>query len=195
MSAAQGFQRSLVLCDALVTGRLVRESVNAVGVVLVPRNEVLTSRRALAQEAGCAVASVEYRRVGAGGGWPTTLTDTARAVDFLPSLANAALGAQIDLSCVAYAGHSAGGHLALWAAARHRLPTGPGPPAEPTLLPPFEESSRSPRRLTSRQPMLSAAVAARSPPSSAATRPPSRNATPSQPERPSTRYPVLVTST
>ncbi|MFE1293800.1 alpha/beta hydrolase fold domain-containing protein [Streptomyces sp. NPDC058731] len=98
------------------------------------RRHVEPFARALAQEAGCAVASVEYRRVGAGGGWPTTLTDTARAVDLLPSLANAAVGAQIDLSCVAYAGHSAGGHLALWAAARHRLPTGsPGrtdtPPA------------------------------------------------------------------
>ncbi|KUJ66993.1 hypothetical protein ACZ90_31745 [Streptomyces albus subsp. albus] len=80
--------------------------------------------RALVHETGCAVASVEYRRVGAGGGWPTTCTDTARAVDLLPRLAQEAAPGRIDIDRVAYAGHSAGGHLALWAATRHRLPEG-----------------------------------------------------------------------
>ncbi|MEU8616359.1 alpha/beta hydrolase [Streptomyces sp. NPDC048623] len=80
--------------------------------------------RALVRDTGYAVASVEYRRVGAGGGWPTTLTDTARAVDRLPQLAAEASPGRIDPTRVAYAGHSAGGHLALWAATRHRLPAG-----------------------------------------------------------------------
>ncbi|MFF0427870.1 alpha/beta hydrolase [Streptomyces sp. NPDC004520] len=79
---------------------------------------------ALARGGGCAVANVEYRRVGAGGGWPTTLTDTARAVDRLPELASRAAPGRVDTGRVVYAGHSAGGHLALWAAVRHRLPAG-----------------------------------------------------------------------
>ncbi|MER7537770.1 alpha/beta hydrolase [Streptomyces sp. NPDC097704] len=77
---------------------------------------------ALAQACDCAVANIEYRRVGAGGGWPTTLTDAARAVDRLPELASRAAPGRIDGGRVVYAGHSAGGHLALWAATRHRLP-------------------------------------------------------------------------
>ncbi|MEU2234543.1 alpha/beta hydrolase [Streptomyces vietnamensis] len=79
---------------------------------------------ALARDCDCAVVNVEYRRVGAGGGWPTTLIDTARAVDLLPELASRAAPGCIDTGRVVYAGHSAGGHLALWAASRHRLPEG-----------------------------------------------------------------------
>ncbi|MGW1553381.1 alpha/beta hydrolase [Streptomyces sp. NPDC002346] len=77
---------------------------------------------ALAQACDCAVVNVEYRRVGAGGGWPTTLTDAAQAVDLLPELAAKAAPGRVDTGRVVYAGHSAGGHLALWAAARHRFP-------------------------------------------------------------------------
>ncbi|GAA3387478.1 alpha/beta hydrolase [Cryptosporangium minutisporangium] len=67
-------------------------------------------------EAGFAVLLPEYRRVGQpGGGWPGTLHDVATAVDELP----AAVAPQLPLLV---AGHSAGGHLALWAAARHHLP-------------------------------------------------------------------------
>lgn len=69
---------------------------------------------------GYAVANVEYRRVGAGGGWPTTFVDVAAAVDAL----EVALQDRVDLGSVAYVGHSAGGHLALWAALRDRLPAG-----------------------------------------------------------------------
>jgi acetyl esterase/lipase len=36
--------------------------------------------------AGFAAVSVEYRRVGAGGGWPATLEDVAAALDALPGL-------------------------------------------------------------------------------------------------------------
>ena len=59
--------------------------------------------------------NVEYRRVGAGGGWPTTLQDVADAVDLLAEL-------DLDLSQVVAIGHSAGGQLAAWAAGRSRLP-------------------------------------------------------------------------
>jgi hypothetical protein len=37
-------------------------------------------------DCGYAVANVEYRRIGAGGGWPTTFTDVANAVDALPAM-------------------------------------------------------------------------------------------------------------
>ena len=69
---------------------------------------------------GYAVANVEYRRVGGGGGWPSTFDDVARAVDAVEE----ALAGRVDLDAVAYVGHSAGGHLALWAALRDRLPVG-----------------------------------------------------------------------
>jgi acetyl esterase/lipase len=113
---------------------------------------------------GLAVASVEYRRGGAGtlsgqgeqkseqkpewqdaggpadgsaqaaaaapraalppaGRWPDTFDDVATAVDALPELARTALGDQaVDPRRTVLTGHSAGGHLALWAAARHLLP-------------------------------------------------------------------------
>ncbi|MGW5852234.1 alpha/beta hydrolase [Streptomyces sp. NPDC055254] len=80
---------------------------------------------------GFAVANVEYRRgssvphQGAGGPvagrWPETFDDVAAAMDALPGLAAAALP-RADLRRVVVTGHSAGGHLALWAAARHVLP-------------------------------------------------------------------------
>jgi acetyl esterase/lipase len=73
---------------------------------------------------GCAVANVEYRRVGGGGGWPTTFTDVALAADTLPGLAAAAYPGRIDPERVVYVGHSAGGHLAVWAALRDRIPSG-----------------------------------------------------------------------
>jgi len=69
---------------------------------------------------GFAVWNVEYRRLGeAGGGYPGTFEDIANAVDWLRKLANVK---SLDLSNVVAVGHSAGGHLALWAAARRRLP-------------------------------------------------------------------------
>lgn len=71
--------------------------------------------------AGFAAVAVEYRRVGSGGGWPATLADVAAALDVLPDLADAR---RLDLSDVVVVGHSAGGHLAAWAAGRSRLPGG-----------------------------------------------------------------------
>lgn len=70
---------------------------------------------------GWAAVAVEYRRVGAGGGWPTTLEDVAAAVDALPDVPGAA---RLDLDDVTVLGHSAGGHLAAWTAGRGRLPAG-----------------------------------------------------------------------
>lgn len=92
---------------------------------------------------GFAVASVEYRRgaadggtaagsgdgAGSGGGagapvagrWPETFDDVAAALDALPGLVREALP-QADPRRMVVTGHSAGGHLALWAAARHLLP-------------------------------------------------------------------------
>ena len=69
--------------------------------------------------AGYVSWNVEYRRIGhAGGGWPGTFADVAAATDFLRTLADAY---PLDLRRVVALGHSAGGQLALWLAARHRL--------------------------------------------------------------------------
>ena len=69
---------------------------------------------------GIATLNVEYRRVDqAGGGWPNTYLDVGHAVDHVRSLATAH---RLDLSRVVIVGHSAGGHLAMWAAARSRVP-------------------------------------------------------------------------
>lgn len=70
-------------------------------------------------EQGWAAYNVEYRRtglLGGGGGWPATFIDVAAAVDHIAELP------ELDATRVVTCGHSAGGHLALWAAARGRLP-------------------------------------------------------------------------
>ncbi len=69
---------------------------------------------------GIATWSIEYRRLGQpGGGWPGTYLDVGRAVDHLRAIAEQH---DLDLGRVVIVGHSAGGHLAMWAAARSRLP-------------------------------------------------------------------------
>ncbi|MFC8077573.1 alpha/beta hydrolase family protein [Streptomyces sp. NPDC057307] len=80
---------------------------------------------------GFAVANVEYRRGSDGdvsgepfaGRWPETFDDIAAVMDALPALVADALP-QADPRRIVVTGHSAGGHLALWAAARHVLPEG-----------------------------------------------------------------------
>lgn len=68
---------------------------------------------------GVATWTLEYRRVGnPGGGWPGTFQDIARGADALRSVADEY---QLDLERVVAVGHSAGGHLALWLAARNRF--------------------------------------------------------------------------
>ncbi|MEU2116829.1 alpha/beta hydrolase [Streptomyces sp. NPDC016459] len=91
---------------------------------------------------GFAVANVEYRRgsdiprqggaAPVAGRWPETFDDVAAALDAVPALAAAHLPAA-DTGRIVLTGHSAGGQLALWAAARHVLPAGspwrlPAPP-------------------------------------------------------------------
>jgi acetyl esterase/lipase len=94
---------------------------------------------------GFAVCTPEFRKIGQPqGGWPGTFDDVAAAVAALPALIAAwagltgrpdenpagrpspaaGAGQTSALGPVVFAGHSAGGHLALWAAARHRLPAG-----------------------------------------------------------------------
>lgn len=74
------------------------------------------------KEMGIATWNIEYRRLGQpGGGWPGTYLDVGRAVDYLRALAGQYA---LDLGRVVVVGHSAGGHLAMWAAARARVPSG-----------------------------------------------------------------------
>ncbi|MGN7159582.1 alpha/beta hydrolase family protein [Sphingomonas sp. SAFR-052] len=69
---------------------------------------------------GIAVWNIDYRGVDRdGGGYPGTFRDAAAAADLLRDHAEAH---RLDLSRLVAVGHSAGGHLALWLAARHRLP-------------------------------------------------------------------------
>jgi acetyl esterase/lipase len=78
---------------------------------------------------GVAAWNIEYRRIGRGGGWPNTFLDVAAAVD---ALAVDELAASLDLRRVAAVGHSAGGQLAMWLAARHTLPPS-APGARPVV--------------------------------------------------------------
>lgn len=61
---------------------------------------------------GWTASNVEYRRVGNGGGTPQTCDDVAAAIDALAEVEG------LDRSTVVTLGHSAGGHLAVWAAGR-----------------------------------------------------------------------------
>jgi acetyl esterase/lipase len=79
----------------------------------------LTNSRPIAHaltELGAAVWSIEYRRIGnEGAGWPGTFLDAGHGIDYLSELAEIY---PLDLTQVMSMGHSAGGHLALWVAAR-----------------------------------------------------------------------------
>lgn len=69
---------------------------------------------------GWAVWNIEYRRLGhEGGGYPGTFQDVSQGVDAVKGFAKAQ---KLDLSRVVFMGHSAGGHLAAWAAGRAKLP-------------------------------------------------------------------------
>ena len=69
---------------------------------------------------GIAVWNIEYRAIDQpGGGYPGTFKDVGAAID---RLAIEAPHADISMKRVVVLGHSAGGHLALWSAARYKLP-------------------------------------------------------------------------
>ncbi len=51
--------------------------------------------------------------------WPAILEDIALGMDFLQNIAS---GEKLDLNRILMVGHSAGGHLAMWAAGRAQLP-------------------------------------------------------------------------
>ena len=68
---------------------------------------------------GYATWNLEYRRVGnPGGGWPGMFQDVAAGMDHLRTLATSH---PLDLDRVVLLGHSAGGQLALWLAARAHI--------------------------------------------------------------------------
>lgn len=83
------------------------------GVVLThPMAEALTKE-------GFAVWNIEYRRLGHdGGGYPGTFLDVANAADTLRQIS---VEYGLELDNIIAAGHSAGGHLATWLAARENL--------------------------------------------------------------------------
>lgn len=69
---------------------------------------------------GIAVWNIDYRGVDRpGGGYPGTFRDVAAAAD---ALRRHAKEFHLDTRRIVAVGHSAGGHLALWLAARPRLP-------------------------------------------------------------------------
>lgn len=67
---------------------------------------------------GFATWNIEYRCIDNGGGWPGTFQDVAKAIDHISIIAPQY---NLNLSRAIVIGHSSGGHLALWAAARHKL--------------------------------------------------------------------------
>lgn len=101
---------------------------------------------------GIAVWNIDYRGVDRpGGGYPGTFQDAAAAAD---ALRTHAARYRLDAGRVVAIGHSAGGHLALWLAARPRLPAGsPLRTGDPLRiaevvslggLPDLEEAAREP---------------------------------------------------
>lgn len=72
------------------------------------------------RQQGFAVWNIEYRGVDeVGGGYPGTFQDVAHAADALRALAPRF---RLDLNHIVGFGHSAGGHLIAWLAARPKLP-------------------------------------------------------------------------
>lgn len=71
---------------------------------------------------GIATWNIEYRRLSqSGSGWPGTYLDVSKSVDYLRSMAG---DKKLDLTRVIVVGHSGGGTLAMWVAARQRLSSG-----------------------------------------------------------------------
>lgn len=123
-AAAAGAERFAYGPDAAQYADLYRPDGGSRGVVVVIHGGFWkaaydeTLGRPLARslaDRGWAAWNLEYRRVGHGGGVPTTLDDVAAGIDALAGVAG------LDSSTVVTLGHSAGGQLATWAAARGRF--------------------------------------------------------------------------
>jgi len=72
---------------------------------------------------GIITCNIEYRRIGnPGGGWPGTFQDISLATRNM--LQTTSSDPRFDRARTAIIGHSAGGHLALWLAGRHRINKG-----------------------------------------------------------------------
>ncbi|MDH7639897.1 alpha/beta hydrolase family protein [Sphingomonas oryzagri] len=85
----------------------------------VAKADIMHALAADLMKRGIAVWNIEYRGVDVpGGGYPGTFEDVAAAADML-GREGPKLG--LDTKRVVAMGHSAGGHLALWLAARHRI--------------------------------------------------------------------------
>jgi acetyl esterase/lipase len=88
-----------------------------------PRDTTFETFRPLAAaltDAGVATWNIEYRRAGnPGGGWPGSFLDLGAGVDFLRTIAKAN---RLDLDHMVVVGHSSGGQLVHWIAARSKLP-------------------------------------------------------------------------
>jgi len=86
----------------------------------LPGLELMDYMAADLKASGLAVWNLEYRRIGhEGGGYPGTFQDVAAGIDHLARLAGPY---DLDLTRTVVSGHSAGGHLAVWALSRPRLP-------------------------------------------------------------------------
>ncbi|HEY9315757.1 alpha/beta hydrolase family protein [Williamsia sp.] len=71
---------------------------------------------------GLAVYNIEYRRVGSGGGWPTTFEDVSQALDNVVAIDQRF--PQLEEEDALVVGHSAGAQLAVWGGTRHLLEHG-----------------------------------------------------------------------
>jgi acetyl esterase/lipase len=81
------------------------------------RRDLMEPMAVALAHAGVATWNVEYRRLGSGGGVPQTVDDVAAAIDHLTRISSER---GIALGPIVLVGHSAGAHLALTAAGRHR---------------------------------------------------------------------------
>ncbi|WP_222706440.1 alpha/beta hydrolase family protein [Aeromicrobium terrae] len=106
--------------DPSQVAELYRPTVPSRGVVVVVHGGFWRARydwslgRPLVQSLvgeGWTALNLEYRRTGNGGGFPQTFDDVAAGIDLLADI-------DVDTSRVVTLGHSAGGHLAVWAAGR-----------------------------------------------------------------------------
>jgi acetyl esterase/lipase len=86
------------------------------------RKDIMAPMAVALTRGGYATWSIEFRRLGCGGGWPALFEDVAAAIDAVAALAE---DVPLALDDVTLVGHSAGGQLALWAAASGRVAVAP----------------------------------------------------------------------